>query len=57
MPGEDRSRARELASARIDALDTKVADLQRARDALRRLASECAEGSTGLCPILTSFDL
>ena len=55
--GEDRTRARELAKARIEALDAKIADLQRARDALRRLASECGEGSTGPCPILASFDI
>ena len=54
--GEDRGRARELAKARIQALDAKIGDLQRARDALRRLASACAEGSTGPCPILASFD-
>ena len=54
--GEDRSRARELAKARVEALDAKIADLQRARDALRRLARECAEGSAGPCPILSSFD-
>jgi MerR family transcriptional regulator, mercuric resistance operon regulatory protein len=56
VAGEDRSRARELAKARMEALDAKIADLQRARDALRRLASECREGSTGPCPILASFD-
>ena len=55
--GEDRSRARELAKARIEALDCKIADFQRARDALRRLARECAEGSAGPCPILASFDV
>jgi MerR family transcriptional regulator, mercuric resistance operon regulatory protein len=55
--GEDRSRARELAKARIEALDAKIAGLERARDALRRLASECGEGSTGPCPILASFDV
>jgi MerR family mercuric resistance operon transcriptional regulator len=55
--GEDRSRARELARARIKALDAKIADLQRARDVLRRLARECGEGSTGPCPILASFDV
>ena len=55
--GEDRTRARELAKARIEALGAKIADLQRARDALRRLASECGEGSTGPCPILASFDV
>jgi MerR family transcriptional regulator, mercuric resistance operon regulatory protein len=54
---EDRSRARELAKARIEALNAKIADLRRARDALRRLASECGEGSTGPCPILASFDV
>jgi MerR family mercuric resistance operon transcriptional regulator len=53
---EDRSRARELASARIGALNTKIAELQRARDSLRLLASECAEGRTGPCPILAAFD-
>ncbi|MFC3003847.1 MerR family transcriptional regulator [Falsiroseomonas tokyonensis] len=55
--GEDRSRARELAKTRIKALDAKIADLQRAQDALRRLARECAEGSAGPCPILSSFDV
>lgn len=53
--GEDRDRARELARIRIDALDTKIADLQRARDALERLASDCAAGSSGPCPILNAF--
>ena len=55
--GEDRGRARELAKARIEALDAKIADLQRARDALRRLARECGAGSTGPCPIFASFDI
>jgi MerR family mercuric resistance operon transcriptional regulator len=55
--GEDRSRARELAKTRIEALEVKIADLQRARDALGRLASECAQGSTGPCPILASFEV
>ena len=54
---EDRARARELASARVKALDAKIADLKRARDALQRLAKECAHGSTGACPILTSFEI
>jgi MerR family mercuric resistance operon transcriptional regulator len=55
--GEDRSRARELARARIHALDKKIAELKRARDALQRLARECSHGSSGPCPILTSFDI
>jgi MerR family mercuric resistance operon transcriptional regulator len=54
---EDRSRARELANARVKALDARIAELQRARDALRRLARECGSGSAGPCPILTSFEL
>ena len=53
---EDRSRARELANARVKALEVRIADLQRARDALRRLAKECGSGGTGPCPILASFD-
>ncbi|MDB5473759.1 MAG: transcriptional regulator, MerR family [Devosia sp.] len=55
--GEDRSRARALAQTRIKALDAKIAELQHARDALQRLASECAAGSTGACPILASFEV
>lgn len=53
--GEDRARARELAKARIEALDAKIADLQQARQALQRLARECAGGKTGPCPILAAF--
>ncbi|QDM40790.1 MerR family transcriptional regulator [Altererythrobacter sp. TH136] len=53
---QDRSRARELALGRLEALDGKVAELNKARDALRALAEKCSEGSTGPCPILRSFD-
>jgi MerR family mercuric resistance operon transcriptional regulator len=53
--GDDRARARELAQARIEALDSRIAELKRARDSLQRLASECGHGSSGPCPILTSF--
>jgi len=53
---EDRSRARELANARVKALDAKIAELGRARDALRRLARECGGGTGGPCPILASFE-
>jgi MerR family mercuric resistance operon transcriptional regulator len=51
----DRPRARALARSRIEALDARIAELQRARDSLRRLAGECAEGGKGPCPILASF--
>ena len=53
---EDRSRARELANARVKALDERITELRRARDALRRLARECGSGSAGPCPILSSFE-
>lgn len=54
--GEDRARARQLAKDRIAALDQRIADLTAARDALSRLARECAAGSAGPCPILTAFE-
>lgn len=53
--GQDRARARELAASRVQALNDKIADLQRARDALTKLAQDCGEGSSGPCPILESF--
>ena len=52
---EDRAKARTLARERIVALDAKIAELQTARDALKRLARECAS-STGPCPIIAAFD-
>jgi MerR family mercuric resistance operon transcriptional regulator len=54
---EDRAQARELANERVAALDSKIAELQRARDALKRLASECRSGRPGPCPILQSFEV
>lgn len=51
----DRPRVRELARERLEALDERIAELKRARDALKRLATECGSGSAGPCPILTSF--
>ena len=55
--GQDRSRARELARSRIEALDAKIAELGRAREALERLATECSQGGKGPCPILASFEV
>ena len=55
--GEDRERARALARKRIEALDDKIAELLRAREALMTLSSQCAAGGTGPCPILASFGL
>lgn len=53
---DDRARARELAEARIAALDSKIADLREARDALAGLAAACANKRGGRCPILGAFD-
>lgn len=53
---DDRARARQLASERIAALDEKIAELSAARAALKKLAHECAAGSSGPCPILAAFD-
>ena len=53
---DDRARARELAQARVAAIDGKIAQLQEARDALAGLASDCARKKGGACPILKAFD-
>ncbi|MFA9199689.1 MAG: MerR family transcriptional regulator [Cypionkella sp.] len=53
---DDRSRARDMARARIAALDARIADLAEARGALARLARDCAQGGEGPCPILAAFD-
>ncbi|MGE5561680.1 MAG: MerR family transcriptional regulator [Bacillota bacterium] len=53
---DDRARARELASARVAALDAKIDELRQARDALAALATACATKRGGACPILTAFD-
>ena len=53
---DDRARARELAQARVAAIDGKIADLREARDALAGLATACANKRGGPCPILQAFD-
>jgi MerR family mercuric resistance operon transcriptional regulator len=53
---DDRPRAREMARGRIASLDAKIAELQRARQSLARLAKECAAGGNGPCPIIASFE-
>lgn len=55
--GADRARARELATARVAALDARIEELQRAREALNHLALECAGKNNGPCPILASFGI
>lgn len=54
---DDRERAREAARARLTALNERIAELNRAREALERLIGECASGKKGPCPILASFGL
>jgi MerR family mercuric resistance operon transcriptional regulator len=53
---QDRARVRRLAQARVEALDSQIAQLRSARDALSRLARECGGGGSGPCPILTAFE-
>lgn len=56
--GQDHQRAQELAQKRIAELDTKIAEMQRARDSLKKLAGDCAEGGKHRpCAILAAFDV
>ena len=52
----ERARARELAHHRIEEIDVKIDALKKARQSLRRLADDCAEGSDGRCPIIRAFE-
>ena len=54
--GEDRGRALALAQERLVELDARIAELEAARGALRRLAGACAGGGRGPCPILEAFE-
>ena len=53
---DDRARARELAAARVAALDARIEELRAARDALAGLATACASKRGGPCPILSAFE-
>ena len=53
---DDRPRAREMARSRIAALDAKIAELERARQSLAKLAMDCAKGGKGPCPIIAAFE-
>lgn len=53
---DDRAEARAMAQDRIAALDEEIAKLEAARASLARLASECARGGEGPCPILAAFE-
>lgn len=53
--GQDRERARQLAKARIESLNSRIAELQAARESLETLAKACGSGGQGPCPIISSF--
>lgn len=53
---DDRPRARAMARERLAALDAQIAQLDQARASLAKLASACAKGGAGPCPILAAFD-
>ena len=53
---DDRARARELAAARVAALDEKMEALRQARNSLAALATACARKRGGACPILTACE-
>ncbi|MEI4507552.1 MerR family DNA-binding protein [Sphingopyxis sp. CCNWLW253] len=53
---DDRVRVRHLARERIEALDTKIAQMTETRAALARLADLCAASDKGPCPILAAFE-
>lgn len=53
---DDRPRARTMAYERLAALDAQIAELEVARASLAKLATDCARGGAGPCPILAAFD-
>jgi MerR family mercuric resistance operon transcriptional regulator len=54
---EDRARVRALAKARLEALEAKIAEIESARTALKRLSKACAASEKGPCPILEAFEV
>ena len=54
--GEDHARARQLAEARVQALDAKITELTLARAALKRLAMQCRSSNGKACPIISAFE-
>lgn len=52
----DRARARELADARIAAIEKTMAELDTARRALIGLSRQCAAADTLHCPIIAAFE-
>ena len=54
--GHDHDRAQHMAKKRLAKLDEQIAELQRARASLQRLAESCAKDQPRACPILVAFD-
>ena len=54
--GTDHARARDLASRRIKALTTKIAEMTAAKRSLERLAKECSTANHQPCPIILAFE-
>jgi len=54
--GHDHARARQLALSRIEMLDARIAEMGRARDALSKLARQCAGNPRKPCAILSAFE-
>ena len=52
----DRARAQALATEQLAVLEAKIATLENARDALRRLSHACSHQDEGPCPIIEAFD-
>jgi MerR family mercuric resistance operon transcriptional regulator len=53
---EDRPRVLALAREGLAALNQKIAELEGARSALRRLERHCRASSRGPCPIIEAFE-
>jgi MerR family mercuric resistance operon transcriptional regulator len=51
----DRPRIRELAGARLLALETQQQELERSRASLQRLLRTCQSSNEGPCPIVEAF--
>lgn len=52
----DRTRVRELARGRLEALESRARELEEARSALTRLLRTCGASQSGPCPIIEAFD-
>jgi MerR family mercuric resistance operon transcriptional regulator len=52
----DRARVRELAGARLTALEAQQQELERSRVSLQRLLRTCQSSDAGPCPIIEAFN-